>query len=117
MEINNLLKRLKESKEFKEWKKDHKDSFLAHIFKMIDDAEKLSKKYEFKLKEGIFLDCPYDNIINIYRQARKRFEEIGWEDQSNKLIHTINYYKDKLEAVKKDIKGKTLVPLVKYLKQ
>ena len=40
MEILDVLKRLKENNEFKEWKKKNKDSFLAHIFKMLDDANK-----------------------------------------------------------------------------
>lgn len=40
MEIIDVLKRLEENKEFKEWKKSHEDSFLAHVFKMLDDANK-----------------------------------------------------------------------------
>ena len=40
MEIKDTLKRLEESSEFKKWKKNHKDSFLAHIFKMLDDANR-----------------------------------------------------------------------------
>ena len=38
MEILDLLKRIKESKEYKDWKKEHKDSILAHVFKLLDDA-------------------------------------------------------------------------------
>jgi len=38
MEILNVLKRLEEDKGFKEWKGKHKESFLAHVFKMLDDA-------------------------------------------------------------------------------
>lgn len=38
MEIIKVLERLEEDKEFKEWKKEKKDSFLAHIFKLLDDA-------------------------------------------------------------------------------
>jgi hypothetical protein len=38
MEILNLIKRLEESPEFKDWIEKNKGSFLAHIFKMLDDA-------------------------------------------------------------------------------
>lgn len=38
MEIIDLLTRLEKSKEFGEWKKKNKESFLAHVFKMLDDA-------------------------------------------------------------------------------
>jgi hypothetical protein len=37
MEILNILKRLEESKEYQEWEEKNKESFLAHIFKMLDD--------------------------------------------------------------------------------
>jgi len=40
MEIKDVLKRLEGSSEFKEWKKKNKDSFLAHVFKMLDEANK-----------------------------------------------------------------------------
>ncbi len=84
-----------------EKEKREKEEFSSVTFKMIDEAEKLAKNYEFKLKEGIFLDCPYEQIIKIYREARKRFEEIGWIEQSSNLISTINHYKEKLEADKR----------------
>ena len=38
MEAKDIIKNLEGSKEFKEWKKERKDSFLAHIFKMFDEA-------------------------------------------------------------------------------
>ncbi len=40
MEIKDVLKRLEEHKDFKEWKSKHKESFLAHVFKMLDDANR-----------------------------------------------------------------------------
>jgi hypothetical protein len=40
MEIQNVLKRLEEHKDFKKWKEKNKESFLAHVFKLIDDANK-----------------------------------------------------------------------------
>lgn len=38
MEVINTLERLEANKEFREWQKKNKASFLAHVFKMIDDA-------------------------------------------------------------------------------
>ncbi len=40
MEILDILKRLEQDKGFKEWKGKHKGSFLAHVFKMLDDANR-----------------------------------------------------------------------------
>ncbi len=40
MEIKEIIKRLKEDEGFKKWKRGHKNSFLAHVFKMLDDANK-----------------------------------------------------------------------------
>jgi hypothetical protein len=81
-----------------EQKKKAEEDLSNEAFNMIDEAERIVKKYELKLKEGIFPDSPYKQIINFYRQAKKKFEEIGWEDQANNLIGPINFYKQKLEA-------------------
>jgi len=97
---DKLLAKEKIALEFEKEKKEREES-SNEAFEMIDEAEKLAKSYEFKLKEGVFMDCPYDQIIKIYREARKKFMNIGWEDQANKLISTINYYKEKLESDKK----------------
>ncbi len=40
MEVISVLERLEGNKEFKEWKKKNKQSFLAHVFKMLDDENK-----------------------------------------------------------------------------
>lgn len=95
-----LLEKEEMISEFEKEKKN-KEELSSEAFEMIDKAEKLAKVYEFNLKEGLFLDCPYKQVIDIYRKARKRFEKIGWEEQSANLISTINHYKEKLEADKK----------------
>jgi len=38
MEIKDLLERLKNDKKFKDWKKKNEKSFLAHVFKCLDDS-------------------------------------------------------------------------------
>jgi hypothetical protein len=40
MYIKNLIKELKSKKEFKDWKKSHKEDYLVHLFKMLDEANK-----------------------------------------------------------------------------
>ena len=52
------------------------------------------QEYELKIKEGTFdLDPPYDEILKTYREARKKFEEIGWMEESMKLISTMVIFK------------------------
>jgi len=89
--IKQEMKKLELKKE-----KSKEDVVASETFKMIDEAEKSVKEYELKLKAGTFLECPYESIIETYREARKKFEEIGWKDQAANLINTINHYKTKL---------------------
>ncbi len=64
---------------------------------MISNAERIAKEYQQEIKRGniLHLDCPYEKIIEIYREVKKRFESIGWKEESNKLIDSIRYYKEK----------------------
>ncbi|MGB5911485.1 MAG: hypothetical protein WBH31_09850, partial [Promethearchaeia archaeon] len=69
------------------------------IFNLINKAERLAQEYEVKKKDGILnIVSPFQEIINIYIDAKKRFEAIGWNEQAGQLINSINYYKEKLEA-------------------
>ncbi|MHA1147235.1 MAG: hypothetical protein ACTSR8_03225 [Promethearchaeota archaeon] len=81
-------------------KRKKEDKKTEEIFTIINEAEKIAKDYGLTLKSGVDileLECPYERVINIYRDARKRFEEIGWKDEANKLINSIRYYEEKLE--------------------
>jgi hypothetical protein len=40
MQIKEVVEKLENNPEFKEWKKSHEKSYLAHLFKMIDDLNK-----------------------------------------------------------------------------
>lgn len=40
MEVNDVLKELHAGKEYKAWKKEHAESYLAHAFMLLDDANK-----------------------------------------------------------------------------
>ena len=86
------LKKLRESKS-KESEK---------ILNTISQAEKMAKDYENTKKKGILkVESPYKEIIQIYKNAKIGFEKIGWVEQANQLINSINYYQEKLEEVKR----------------
>ncbi len=96
-----FLERQKRLSEFEE-KQKLADESTSEIFNMIQDAEKMAQEYELKLKAGVFdYEAPYQKIIDIYRNARKLFEEVNWNEESGKLIETINFYREKLEQDKK----------------
>ena len=86
-----------------EEKKKEKIKESEEIFNMISNAERMAKEYEKERKKGriLYLDCPYEKIIEIYKEVVKRFESIGWKEESSKLIDSINYYNDKLEKDKR----------------
>ena len=85
-----------------EEKKKEKLKESEEIFNMIDNAKRMAKEYEKERKKGriLYLDCPYEKIIEIYKEVVKRFESIGWKEESSKLIDSIEYYNDKLEKDK-----------------
>ena len=78
-------------------KEKTKDS--ESIFNLINKAERLAQEYEVKKKDGILnIVSPFQEIINIYKDAKERFVVIGWNEQAGQLTNSINYYKEKLEA-------------------
>ncbi|MFX1322761.1 MAG: hypothetical protein ACFFAQ_14080 [Promethearchaeota archaeon] len=85
-----------------EEKKKRKLKQSEEIFNMIDNVERMAKEYEKEIKKGriLDLDCPYEKIIEIYKDVEKRFENIGWKEESSKLSDSIEYYNDKLEKDK-----------------
>ncbi len=93
-----------------EAKKKEKIEESEEIFNMISNAERMANEYEQEIKRGsiLHLDCPYEKIIEIYKEVKKRFENIDWKEESGKLIDSIRYYKDKLEKDKRlrEIEGK-----------
>ena len=86
-----------------EEKKKEKLKESEEIFNMIDNAKRMAKEYEKERKKGriLYLDCPYEKIIEIYKEVVKRFESIGWKEESSKLIDSIEYYNNKLEIDKR----------------
>ena len=97
----DLLERQKKIMEF-EQKKKEVDETAAKIYNFIQGAEKMAQEYEMKIQAGIFdYDNPYDKIIEIYRDAKNQFEEVGWKEESVRLLETIKYYNEKKEQDKK----------------
>lgn len=93
----DFIERQKRLLDFEEKRKDA-DKISAKIFTMIQNAERRAQEYELKIKSGVFdYKAPYEEIIEIYREARNKFERIGWQEESAKLIETIKFYKEKLE--------------------
>ncbi|MHA1284033.1 MAG: hypothetical protein ACTSQP_16165, partial [Promethearchaeota archaeon] len=72
-----------------EAEKKKKEAIAESIFEIINEAERIVKDYEMSLKGGGILnyECPYEKVIDMYREARKRFEEIGWKEEASKLIN------------------------------
>ncbi len=58
-----------------EEKKKEKLKESEEIFNMISNAERMAKEYEKEIKKGriLHLDCPYERIIEIYEEVKKRF--------------------------------------------
>ena len=69
---------------------------------LIDEAEKLVKNYEINIKTDVLLyESPYDKAISYYNEAKKLFQEIGWNDEAIRLIDTVKFYKEKKEKDEK----------------
>jgi len=98
------IKEIQKVPEFRELKsaqienqKAKREKEAESIFKIIQEAENLSKAYEQELKKGILnVKCPYETIIAMYRKAKLEFERIGWTEQADQINKPINYYQEKL---------------------
>ncbi|MHA2282026.1 MAG: hypothetical protein ACXAC5_14380 [Promethearchaeota archaeon] len=93
----DLFTREKRILKLEKIEKEKKEA-VEQIFSDIHKAERMAKEYELKIKDGIFdHEPPYDEILKIYREAKKKFEEIGWIEESMKLINTMKFYRDNQE--------------------
>ncbi|MBN1215076.1 MAG: hypothetical protein JXA99_06475 [Candidatus Lokiarchaeota archaeon] len=84
-------------------KKKQNQKIFNDIFEMINKADQISKSYDDEiLKQGILnLECPYDKIIEIYNNAKKKFEQNRWLIEAKKLDESIEYFKKKIKEDKK----------------
>ncbi|MFX1481291.1 MAG: hypothetical protein ACFFCI_24690, partial [Promethearchaeota archaeon] len=77
-------------------------SLREKIDEMSNRAERLARDYEVALRRGKFeLECPYPEIINIYKSARQLATERGWETDAAIFLSQIQAYTQKLEKDKK----------------
>jgi hypothetical protein len=72
------------------------------IFDIITQAENLAKEYNKKIEKGNVLDYepPYEQVIHLYKDAKQKFQHVGWEREAKKLNESISYYSKKLEEDK-----------------
>jgi len=82
--------------------REAKSKESEEIFSKLSQAEKMAKDYDIKKKEGISLAVsPFNEIIQIYKTAKLDFEKIGWVEQADQLVNSINYYQKKFEEFKR----------------
>ncbi|MHA1191046.1 MAG: hypothetical protein ACTSP9_01965 [Promethearchaeota archaeon] len=80
-----------------ETSKKEKVSKADIILNGIIEAEKIVKDYELELKKGnLNIECPYEQIIDMYREAKLKFEQIGWLEQAAQIVNSISHYQEKL---------------------
>ncbi|MBD3212645.1 MAG: hypothetical protein GF311_08550 [Candidatus Lokiarchaeota archaeon] len=72
------------------------------IFDIITQAENFAKEYNKKIEKGNILDYepPYEEVIDLYKDAKQKFQQVGWEREAEKLNESISYYSKKLEEDK-----------------
>ncbi|MFW9865049.1 MAG: hypothetical protein ACFFEN_03050 [Candidatus Thorarchaeota archaeon] len=74
------------------------DRLLDKAMTLIDEAEKLVKDYKLSIKDDVLLyENPYDKVISNYKEAQVNFKKIGWNDEANRLINTIKFYREEKE--------------------
>ncbi len=84
MEIKDILKRLREDKGFKEWEKSNKGSFLAHVFKLLDDINQDDWQVGFYNKDDTittFILTPNDikkaQTENIFKKPEAKISPLN----------------------------------------
>jgi len=81
-----------------EEKKREEEQIQTEVYDKINAAENIAREYERNLKYKDFSKpCPYENVIKIYREAKKSLKSVGWNNQAEALTATIIFYKNKLE--------------------
>jgi hypothetical protein len=95
------LKKFKSVEE--KYKKDFEDEkFEREINEEVTKAENMIHKYDLKIKKGNFdAESPYEEVIDIYSNIRKKLIVKGWERQAAIYLNQINLIKNKIEQDKK----------------
>ncbi|UCD00618.1 MAG: hypothetical protein JSV23_06935, partial [Promethearchaeota archaeon] len=81
-----------------EAKDKEEDVIIDNAMNLIDEAEKAVKSYELSIRKDVLVyQSPFDQAISNYKEARELFQKIGWNDEANRLLNTIKFYKEKKE--------------------
>lgn len=94
-------KKLKKEEEARRKARERQQKIANEIFNSITQVEQAVKEYETKVREGIFEDDPpYDKVIEIYQEGKKKFENMGWINQAERLKEAISHYEEQKEKNK-----------------
>ncbi|MFX1392127.1 MAG: hypothetical protein ACFFAH_01005 [Promethearchaeota archaeon] len=97
--LATILDKLKLDKE--KYKKEFDLEFVQNeVSKMVDEAIKMAREYEFALRRGNYeISCPYPEIVEIYTRVRDMVLENGLEDQAEVYSKQIQLYQNKLKSM------------------
>ena len=77
-------------------KSSETDIISNQAMDLIDEAEKAVRSYELSIKKDILVyNSPYEQAILNYERASELFQKIGWKKDAQKLLETINFYREK----------------------
>ena len=98
--IRTVIHFLKKEEEILDFEEKRREEIREseEVFNMLNIAERMTREYEKEIKKGriLQLNCPYEEIIEIYRDIKKKFEVIGWKEESQKLSDSIRHYQIKV---------------------
>jgi len=84
--------------QIKSEQEDLESNFENLIDSMVNQAEKMAREYEVGIKKGNFdLLCPYQQIIEIYDEIRKKVYARGWQGEAELYTNQIKVYQEKLQ--------------------
>jgi len=75
-----------------------KEEKLEKAMSLINEAERMAKSYELKLKKRLSdFESPYQDVIRLYQKAKEILTEIRWETEVTNIAKTIEFYYSKKE--------------------
>ncbi|MHA1675320.1 MAG: hypothetical protein ACTSYI_17045, partial [Promethearchaeota archaeon] len=88
-------------------RKDSETEISEKAYETIELMEQKVKDYEYRIKRSDILthSCPYKEAEAVYREAAKQLDEIGRQDQAQRILDGANSYIDKF---KKDLRLREL---------
>ena len=112
MDIISKLKSLEKNPEFKDWQKQHKNHYLVHAFKLLDEPNKSIWQIGYYDKESdtITTFVMEDNKVLDKVELRKRYIE----DQ-RKMIHTDKFF-DEVIARGRENQGREIARLIDIIR-